>query len=121
MNGGNARRRGKEVGMPNFKPDDELLSAALRRTNNCPPLEDLERLLEAGAPTALQGHVDHCPHCRTELEMLRSFTSNEIAEHEKPAVNVIAARLKTRPAINRNAGRAAIESHHAWWKRMLEV
>ena len=107
--------------MPSDGPDDQLLSAALGRSGNCPPLEDLERLLEAGAPGALKGHVDQCPNCRTELEMLRSFTSNQIAEREKPAVNAIAARLKTRPAINRNAGRAAIESQHAWWKRMLEV
>jgi hypothetical protein len=53
--------------------------------------------------------------------MLRSFTSNEIAEHEKRAVNVIAARLKTRPPTHRNEGRAAGESHHPWWKRMPEV
>src|SRR5215469_12036002 len=99
MSGGNARHQGEEVAMPNHKPDDQLLSAALGPTNNCPPLEDLERLLEAGAPAALKEHVDQCPHCRTELEMLRSFTSNEIAEHEKPAVNAIAARLRTRPPL----------------------
>jgi hypothetical protein len=107
--------------MPNQKPDDQLISAALGPANNCPPLEDLERLLEAGVPVALKEHVDQCSHCRTELEMLRSFTSNQIAEHEKSAVNAIAARLKTRPPIHRNEGDAAAELHHAWWKRMLEV
>jgi hypothetical protein len=53
--------------------------------------------------------------------MLRSFTSNEIAEHEKPAVNAIAARLKTPPPSHRNAIQVAVESYQSLWKRMFEA
>jgi hypothetical protein len=53
--------------------------------------------------------------------MLRSFTSDQIAEHEKGAVNAIAARLKTRPPIHRKEERAVLESRRTWWKRMLDV
>jgi hypothetical protein len=107
--------------MPNREPDDELLSAALGRVNDCPPLEDLERLLEDGAPTALKGHVDGCSRCQTELQMLRSFTSNEVAEHEKTAVDAIAARLKARSSTIPARRSASVESRQSWWKRIFEV
>ena len=107
--------------MPNREPDDELLSAALGRVNDCPPLEDLERLLKEGAPTALKGHVDGCSHCQTELQMLRSFTSNEVGEHEKTAVDAIAARLKARSSTIATRRTGPVESRHPWWKRVFEV
>ena len=107
--------------MPNREPDDQLLSKALGPSDNCPPLEDLERLLQEGAPIALQRHVQGCPHCRTELHMLRSFTSNEIAEGEKQAVNAIAARLKGRSTPGATNETVAIESRPSWWKRAFEV
>ena len=64
--------------MPNRQSDDDLLAAALRITNACPPLEELERLLSEGESAGLRRHVDGCPHCQTELQMLRAFTSNEL-------------------------------------------
>jgi hypothetical protein len=107
--------------MPDREPDDELLAAALGRANDCPPLEDLERLLEEGAPAALKQHVDGCAHCRTELELLRSFTSNEVAEHEKRAADAIAARLKARSSTIPARRTDPVESRPAWWKRIFEV
>jgi hypothetical protein len=53
--------------------------------------------------------------------MLRSFTSNEIAEHEKPAVNAIAARLKARSTTSATNETVAVESRQSWWKRAFEV
>jgi hypothetical protein len=53
--------------------------------------------------------------------MLRSFTSTEIAEDEKPAVNAIAARLKVRASTNATNETVAVESRQSWWKRAFEV
>jgi hypothetical protein len=106
--------------MSNREPDDELLAAALAGARDCPPLEDLECLLTEGAPAPLKRHVDGCSHCQTELQMLRSFISNEVAEHEKAAVDSIATRLRAGstaiPAVRRG-----VEEHHSWWKRILAV
>jgi hypothetical protein len=106
--------------MPNRRPDDELLAAALTSGNDCPPLEALEGLLKEGAPAPLKRHVDGCSHCQTELQMLRAFTSSEVAEHEKTAVSSIAARLKsssseiTRP-------RAPVDQRPSWWQLILTM
>ena len=107
--------------MTNREPDDQLLFEALGRSNYCPPLEDLEHLLQEEAPSALKRHVEGCSHCQTELHMLRSFTSNEIAEDEKPAVNAIAARLKARSSTSATNETLAVESRQSCWKRAFEV
>ena len=106
--------------MPNRQSDDDLLAAALRITNACPPLEELERLLSEGESAGLRRHVDGCPHCQTELQMLRSFTSNEVAEHERAAVSSIAARLKSRSA-QMMAPHAVVEEYRSWWKGILGI
>jgi hypothetical protein len=106
--------------MPNREPDDELLGAALAGARDCPPLEDLERFLQEGAPTPLKRHVDECSHCQTELQMLRSFTSNEVAVHERAAVDSIAARLRT-GSNTVSTVRKAVEEDRSWWKRILAV
>src|SRR5215471_17706602 len=106
--------------MPNREPNDELLKAALSGTGDCPPLEELERLLTEGATLSLKVHVDGCPHCQTELQMLRSFTSNEVAEHERAAVSSIAARLKSRSA-QIMAPHAVVEEYRSWWKGILGI
>ena len=107
--------------MPNRKPGDELLSAALGPANDCPRLEDLERLLNKDAPTGIERHVAGCSYCQTELQMLRSFTSNQVGEHEKTAVDAIAARLKVRSSTIPTRRTALVESRHSWWKRIFEV
>ena len=106
--------------MPNREPGDELLAAALRGAPDCPPLEDLERLLSEEVPAPLKQHVAACPHCQTELEMLRSFTSNEVAEQDRAAVDSIVSRLRTgSPAAS--SVRRVVERDDAWWKRLLAV
>ena len=106
--------------MPNRRPDDELLAAALAGGNDCPPLQDLERLLNPGAPALLRQHVDGCSHCQAELQMLRAFTANEIAEHEKAAVSAVAARMKS-PASEISGRRAAVEERRSWWKPVFAM
>jgi len=106
--------------MPNREPDDELLAAALAGARDCPSLEELEHLLNERAPGSLKRHVDACSYCQTELRMLRSFTSNEVAEHERAAVDLIAARLSPR-SIAVSTVRRAVEEDHSWWKPLLVV
>src|SRR5215471_8426897 len=106
--------------MPNRGHDDELLRAALSGADDCPPLEALGRLLNDGAPVPLKRHVDGCFHCQTELQMLRAFTSNEIAEHERAAVDSIAARLRAR-SIPTSTRHQPIKEHRSWWTRILAV
>ncbi len=108
--------------MPNRESDDELIVRALRGVNDCPPLEELERLLEKGRSDAvqLQQHVDGCSHCQTELQMLRSFTSNEVEPQEAQAVATIAARLKSRPS-GIVAAHSAVLEHRSWWKSMVAM
>jgi hypothetical protein len=104
--------------MPSRDPDDELFAAALAASKACPPLEQLERLLGDGAPARLKEHVDGCLRCQTELQMLRSFTSGEIADGERAAVESIAKRLRTRSSelVSR---RIPAERHRPWWKTVL--
>jgi len=97
--------------MPDSEPDDELFASALAGANDCPPLEDLERLLGEDAPALMKRHVDGCPNCRTELQMLRSFTSSQVAPQERAAVDEIAARLKTSSAPR--------EERQPWWKQLF--
>jgi hypothetical protein len=106
--------------MANRGPDDELLKAALSATPDCPALEVLERLLNEGAPLSLSAHVDACPHCQTELQMLRAFASNEVEEHERAAVDSIAARLRA-GSISTSTVHQAIKEHRSWWARTLAV
>ena len=106
--------------MPNRGPDDEILAAALAGGNDCPPLEDLERVLNEGAPEPLKQHVDGCRHCQTELHLLRAFTSSEVAEQEKAAVSSIAAQLKSRsPEIIKP--RARVDKLQSWWQLIRGV
>jgi hypothetical protein len=104
--------------MPSREPDDELFAAALAASNVCPPLEQLERLLGDGAPARLKQHVDGCLRCQTELQMLRSFSSGEVADRERAAVESIATQLRARSS-ELVARRAPAEQHRSWWKTLL--
>jgi hypothetical protein len=105
--------------MPDRSRDDELLAAALGRGSDCPAFEQLEHLIGEAAPPPLKQHLDRCQYCQTELPMLRSFTSSEVAPHEKAAVDSIAARLKTRvPEI---APRRVVEERQPWWRPIVAV
>jgi len=106
--------------MPNREPDDELLKAALSGADDCPPLEELGRLLYEGAPVPLKRHVDGCFRCQTEFQMLQAFTSNEVAEHERVAVDSIAAGLRARP-IPTSTLHHTSQEYRSWWTRILGV
>jgi hypothetical protein len=101
--------------MPN-RPRAELdaYREALKPGKDCPTVEELETLLGELPPGNFVRHVEDCANCRTELEMLRSFHSNEIPAGDAAAVRAIAKRLHAdSPEI---FGRAVAEP---WWKRLF--
>lgn len=105
--------REEREGMADRSRDDELLGSSLAGGTGCPPLEQLEDLIGAAAPSRLKGHVSQCLRCQVELQMLRWFTLSLIAPHEKSAVDSIAGRLKARlPEIG---PRRVIEHRRTRW------
>src|SRR5580704_7989183 len=78
----------------------EQLRAALGPGKDCLSIEDLERCLDGsatGAPVAnLTAHLEACPHCRTELHLLREFQSGRVREEEAAAVGAVARQLRIR-------------------------
>lgn len=72
------RRRGQEA-----------LRVALGPGNDCPPLEEIDR-------TQWAAHVKACPHCRTELDLMRTFLDGELRQQEAADVSVIVGRLRAR-------------------------
>lgn len=64
-------------------------------TKECPPVEVLERVMEESSsyPQAA-AHVAGCPHCQTEIAMLRNFESSAPSAEEGAAVAWITAELE---------------------------
>lgn len=75
--------------------NNKIWQEAVSATNECPSIEILERVME-GTSTDQKtvAHVSTCPHCQSEVSMLRSFESAEPAENEGAAVAWIAAQLE---------------------------
>lgn len=64
-------------------------------TKDCPPLEVLERVVEqTSSDPKVAAHVSACPHCQTEMAMLRSFESSTPSADEGGAVAWITAQLE---------------------------
>jgi hypothetical protein len=61
---------------------------------NCLSIEALQRLAEGSSDPKNAQHIAGCPHCQTELVMLRSFESSIPPEDDAEAVDWIAARLQ---------------------------
>lgn len=64
-------------------------------TKECPSLEVLERIMEeSSADAKAAAHVAACPHCQTEIAMLRNFESSAPSATEGAAVAWISAQLE---------------------------
>jgi hypothetical protein len=73
----------------------KIWQEAVAATKDCPTLEVLETVMEEKStdPRAA-AHVADCPHCQSEIAMLRSFESSVPSENEGAAVAWIAAQLE---------------------------
>jgi hypothetical protein len=75
----------------------EIWREAIAATKDCPTLEVLERVMEESSPDPkIAAHVADCPHCQSEIAMLRSFESSDPTPDEGAAVAWIAAQLQKR-------------------------
>lgn len=99
--------------MPDHLSERELLRAALARTAECPPLEEIES-------DRAKSHVDACAFCKTELALLKSFRDAEVAPGDAAAIAQITAqitaKLRERSAV---AGARAVESPPSWIERIF--
>ena len=93
---------------------DDALHAALGPGNDCPPVEQLEALVDhpASALPALAQHVESCLYCKTEVTLLRRFQSGDLDQSEQEPVRQITERLRARPIH---------VSRPAWWKTIWTV
>jgi len=68
---------------------------AISASKECPSIEVLEKIMEGSSPDPkAQSHVADCPHCQSEISMLRSFEYSAPSENEGAAVAWIAAQLE---------------------------
>jgi hypothetical protein len=76
----------------------KLWREAVSATSDCPPIAVLEKVMEgASQPVSddkLAAHVRQCPHCQSEISMLRSFESATPSQDEGAAVAWIATQLE---------------------------
>lgn len=97
-----------------FQKERNLLRAALGPGRDCPPLEQLERILHGPALPALKQHVNECAYCRTEVDLLRMFEAGEPADGQAAAARAVAERLRAR-------GMEVFpqSTRRPWWQALL--
>jgi hypothetical protein len=75
--------------------NSKIWQDAVSATNDCPGIEVLEQVMEGTVQDPkTQNHVSTCPHCQSELGLLRRFEYAEASPDEGAAVAWIAAQLQ---------------------------
>jgi molybdopterin converting factor small subunit len=93
---------------------DENLKPIFAATPDCLETSELESMLEdekrtGGNRAEGWAHVQHCAHCQGEIELLRSFLTEQVTVEEQPHIDAIVRDLrKNSPA-----------KHSPWWKTLL--
>jgi hypothetical protein len=97
----------------------KMWKEAVSATKDCLPLEVLERMVESSAtdPKAA-AHLAECPHCQTELAMLKSFEASVPSADEGAAVAWIAAQLERKQ--NAPAAQQAV-TRVPFWRAIFRV
>lgn len=92
---------------------------AVAATKDCPGIAVLEAVMEGGAadPQA-SAHVETCPHCQSELAMLKSFENSTANQNEGAAVAWIAAQLERKQQARPQQQKAAAASG---WRAMFRL
>lgn len=97
----------------------KMWQSAVSSTEDCLPLEVLERMTESSsAEPKAAAHLADCPHCQTELSMLKSFESSVPAEGEGAAVAWIAAQLQRKQ--NAQSVKPVV-ARVSFWRSMFRV
>jgi len=99
--------------------NSKIWQDAVSATKDCPGLEVLEQVMEGTAQDSrTQNHVSSCPHCQSELALLRKFEYAEASPDEGAAVSWIAAQLK-----RKQTGEASRPVRRAmpFWRSLFRV
>jgi len=102
--------------MLNRQPSiDDVFRTALAPSENCPPIEELERCTggEQAPSAAVAEHVKSCAYCQTELHLLNSFLADDAAQtsDERKAAELLLQRSPVPPAET-----IVAETRIPWWK-----
>jgi hypothetical protein len=99
--------------------NSKIWQDAVSATPECPGIEMLEKVMEGTAQDPkTQNHVSTCPHCQSELAMLRKFESAEGSPDEGAAVAWIAAQLQRN---QNNAAAKPVREAVPFWRTMFRV
>lgn len=90
---------------------------AVSQTKDCLSLEILEKLTVGAADSNASQHLAGCPHCQSELAMLKSFESSVPSQSEGAAVAWIAAQLER----NQSGVAARSEARVPFWRSFFRV
>jgi hypothetical protein len=105
--------------MADYNKTQQMWQEAASATKDCLPLEVLERMTESSsADPKAAAHLAECPHCQTELSMLKSFEESTPSADEGAAVAWIAAQLErnqSAPVAKQNVVRMP------FWRAMFRV
>jgi hypothetical protein len=97
----------------------QMWHEAASATEDCLPLEKLEKMTESSsADPKAAAHLAECPHCQTELSMLKSFEASVPSADEGAAVAWIAAQLERKQ--NAPAAKQAV-ARVPFWRTMFRV
>jgi hypothetical protein len=93
---------------------------AVSASKDCPSIEVLEKVMEGSSPDpSSEAHVAECPHCQSEISMLRKFEYSMPSEDEGAAVAWIAAQLeRNQQARAQQPAKAAVVP---FWRAMFRV
>lgn len=97
----------------------KIWQSAVSSTEDCLPLEALERMTEnSTADAKAAAHLAECPHCQTELSLLKNFEASVPSADEGAAVAWIAAQLERKQ--NTQAVKPAV-ARVSFWRSMFRV
>jgi hypothetical protein len=103
----------------NNNSNSKIWQDAVSATQDCPGIEVLERVMEGTAQDPrTQNHVSTCPHCQSELALLRKFENAEASPDEGAAVAWITAQLE-----RKQTGEASQPVRQAmpFWRSLFRV
>ena len=99
--------------------NSKIWQDAVSATKECLGIEVLEKVMEGTAQDPkTQNHVSTCPHCQSELAMLRKFESAEASPDEGAAVAWIAAQLQRN---QKNAAAKPVHEAVPFWRTIFRV
>src|ERR1700686_3627795 len=102
------------------QPEHELFRAALGPGKNCPPVEELARLIDDPSAKVAE-HVHSCAYCRNELHLLQTFLSAETREEDTEAVRFVSEQLRLRSEEIFERPEVVPAPSEPWWRTLFAL